>query len=196
MRTLIHCVTGSPPGTDGHCIKSPSSRLCAGMVQASLNRRLEVHPFATFPADEGIDHANAMESVHHCAMRTLGATDFHRRQFHQPRAGLVDGNRIDYRAARVAFEIGHTAVFLDDKAAVTVRAGGDFMRDDQILAFVFALRHLGRRLRLIRPFSFAPGGSPATHAQDRTFAAYGLPARKRHCITVRPTRRRPLMRFI
>ena len=106
-----------------------------------------------------------------------GVIDFHRRQFHQPRAGLVDGNRIDYRAARVAFEIGHIATFLDDDATVAVRAGGEFVRDNQVLALVFALGHV------------APGGASGTYARELTFPSYGLPARKRHCITVDQFRR-------
>jgi len=39
-------------------------------------------------------------------------------------------------AARVALEIRHISAFLDDDATVAVRAGGDFVRDDQIAAFV------------------------------------------------------------
>ena len=56
-------------------------------------------------------------------------------------AGVADGNGIDHAAARIANEIGHFATFLDHEAAVTVRASGDFMRDDQVAAF--ALGHVG-----------------------------------------------------
>jgi hypothetical protein len=55
---------------------------------------------------------------------------------------VVKRNRIDYRAARVAFEISHLATFLDDEAAVAVRGGGDFVRDDQVLGFDFVLGHI------------------------------------------------------
>src|SRR5262245_17024439 len=60
----------------------------------SLNRPLNVHPFTALLTDEHFDHARATESVHRSAMRTLGATDFHRRQFHQPCAGASAWNRI------------------------------------------------------------------------------------------------------
>ena len=51
-------------------------------------------------------------------------------------AGSADGNCIDYHSARIAFEISHVTTFLDDEAAIAVRAGGDFVRDDQVAAFV------------------------------------------------------------
>jgi hypothetical protein len=48
----------------------------------------------------------------------------------------VEGNRIDHRTTRVANEVGHIATFLDHEAAVAVRTGGDFVRDDQVTPFV------------------------------------------------------------
>jgi len=46
------------------------------------------------------------------------------------------GNCIDHCAARVALDIRHISAFLDDDATVAVRAGGDFVRDDQVTPFV------------------------------------------------------------
>jgi len=50
-------------------------------------------------------------------------------------------NRIDDRTTRVANEVGHIATFLDHEAAVAIRASGEFVRDDQVAAFV--LGHIG-----------------------------------------------------
>ena len=106
------------------------------MVQASLNRPLDIHPFAALTADERFDNGEAAKDVSRTATRTAGAAHFRRREFHQPCAREVYRNGIDYRAARVAFEIHHVATFLDEEAAVAIRASGDLMRDDQIAAFV------------------------------------------------------------
>jgi len=106
------------------------------MVEASLNGLLDVHPFAALPAYERFDDSEAAKDVSGPAMRTAGAAHFHRRQLHQPRGGLVDGNGIDHRTTRVAKEVGHIATFPDHKATVAVRAGCNFVRDDQVAAFV------------------------------------------------------------
>src|SRR5215471_2783050 len=118
-------------------------------VQASLNGRLNAHPFTAFLAVERFDGAEAGEGVQRPAMRTPLATNLVGCKLHQPRAAAVKRNSIDHRAARVAFEIGHIATFLDDEATVALRASGDFVGDDQVLAFVFVLGHLG--LRADRP---------------------------------------------
>jgi hypothetical protein len=54
---------------------------------------------------------------------------------------VVDGNRIDHRAARVTFDLHHIAAFHNYQAAVAIRASGEFVRQDEIPAFV--LGHLG-----------------------------------------------------
>jgi hypothetical protein len=54
-------------------------------------------------------------------------------------AGAIQRDCLDHRAARVAFQIGHLATFLDDEATVALRASGDFVRDDQIAAFVLGM---------------------------------------------------------
>ena len=51
-------------------------RLAFGQVQASLNTPLDVHPFATLPADERFDQAEARKGVEGAATRASGATDF------------------------------------------------------------------------------------------------------------------------
>ena len=41
------------------------------------------------------------------------------------------------RLHRVAYKIGHTAVRHNHQAAITISAGGDFVRNDRIAVFVF-----------------------------------------------------------
>jgi hypothetical protein len=50
---------------------------------------------------------------------------------------VVDGNGINHNAARIANEVRDTYTLLDNQATVAVRASSDFVRDDQIAAFVF-----------------------------------------------------------
>jgi len=108
-----------------------------GMVQASLNGTLNVQPFATFLADERFDHAEAGESIQRSAMWTRGGRDFRGCEFHQPRARAVDGNRIDHGAARVTFDLHHPIAALHNhQAAVAIHASGEFVRQDEIPAFV------------------------------------------------------------
>ena len=111
------------------------------MVEASLNRPLDVHPFAAFLADERFDDAKAREGIKRAAMRTFGATDFHRREFHQPCTGAFNRNRIDHRAARVTFDLHHIATLHNYQAAVAICTSGEFVRQDEIPAFV--LGHIG-----------------------------------------------------
>ncbi len=68
------------------------------MVQASLNRTLDVHPFAAFLADESFDGAEAGEGVQRAPVWTPGATDLVGRKFHQPRAN--GGQEEPYRLPR------------------------------------------------------------------------------------------------
>jgi hypothetical protein len=53
----------------------------------------------------------------------------------------VAANRIDHGAARVAFDLYPIATLHNCQAAVAIRASGEFVRQDEILAFV--LRHIG-----------------------------------------------------
>jgi hypothetical protein len=101
-----------------------------------LHRPLDINALATLLADERFDDAETGKRVEPPAMWTLGATDFRGSELPEPRAGAFDRNCIDYHSARVAFEISHVATFLDDEATVALRASGDFVRDDQVAAFV------------------------------------------------------------
>ena len=53
----------------------------------------------------------------------------------------VDGNRIDYGSARVAFDLHHISALHNCQAAVAISASGEFVWQDEIAAFV--LRHIG-----------------------------------------------------
>jgi hypothetical protein len=101
-----------------------------------LNSTLDVHSFAALPADERFDSSEAAKHVSGPAMRTGDATDFHRREFHQPCTGASDGNRIDHSAARVALDLHHIAALQNYQAAIAIRASGEFVRQDEIPAFV------------------------------------------------------------
>src|SRR5215471_12382990 len=102
----------------------------------SLHKSIDADALAAFLADERFDHGKAREvfSAPQCGQRVLqisapaSSTDL------WPARSM--GNRIYNGAARVALEIRHISAFLDDDATVAVRAGGDFVRDDQIAAFV------------------------------------------------------------
>jgi hypothetical protein len=110
------------------------------MVQASLNGPLDVHPFAAFLANESFDHAEAGEGVERPAMQTVGAANLRACEFHQSMASAFDGNRIDHDAARVAFDLHHIAALHNYQTAVAIHASGEFVRQDEIPAFV--LRHI------------------------------------------------------
>jgi hypothetical protein len=118
--TISHSRRNGPDHCTGHSTLTPSPH--SWQVNASMTGETAKH-------------------LGRSATRTQGARDFHRHEFHQPRAGVVDGNGIGHAAARVANEIGHFTTFLDHGAAVPVRASGDFMRDDQVAALV--LGHAG-----------------------------------------------------
>jgi hypothetical protein len=78
----------------------------------------------------------SMTAKHVDRSRTQSPRDFPRREFHQPHAGLVDGNRIDYRAARVALDLGHIPALHNHPESVAIW----FVRHEQIAAFVL---HIG-----------------------------------------------------
>ena len=116
------------------------------MVKAEVNeslhrRRLDINALAAFLANERFDDGQAAKHVGRSAMRTSGAAYFRACEFHQSLAGAVDGNCIDHSAARITDNNGDIATFLDHEAAVAIRAGGKFVRQDEIPAFV--LGHIG-----------------------------------------------------
>ena len=106
------------------------------MVQASLSRPFNIHPFATFLADERFDCAEAGEGVERAAVRAEVAVHFRRREFHQSCTGAVDGDSIDHDAARVTFDLHDIAALHNYQAAIAIHASGEFVRQDEISAFV------------------------------------------------------------
>jgi len=116
--------------------------LTPGLTSGSLNRPLDINALAAFLADERFDDSEAAKHVgRSAARRRAGAAYLRGCKFHQSLAGAVDGNCIDHSAARITDNNGDIATFLDHEAAVAIRAGGKFVRQDEIPAFV--LGHIG-----------------------------------------------------
>jgi len=105
------------------------------MVQASLNGTLNVQPFATFLADERFDHTEAGESIQRSAMWTRGGRDFRGCEFHQPRARAVDGN-VSTTEPQELHLISTVSPRSTTIRQPSIRASGEFVRQDEIPTFV------------------------------------------------------------